>query len=48
MMSDDPEIEELSRPLQTTAQLEEASDKLKDTAHRKKVLCKNRTLLCIQ
>ncbi|XP_073672075.1 uncharacterized protein [Paramisgurnus dabryanus] len=38
MGSDDPEIEELTRSLQTPAQLEEASDKLKDTAHRKKVV----------
>ncbi len=45
MTSDDPEIEELSMSLQTPAQV---SDKLKDMAHRKKELCKNRTLLCIQ
>ncbi|XP_067282891.1 uncharacterized protein [Pseudorasbora parva] len=38
MSSDDPEIEELTRSLQTPAQLEEASDKLKDLAHRKKVV----------
>ncbi|CAM4548770.1 unnamed protein product [Leuciscus chuanchicus] len=38
MSSDDPEIEELTRSLQTPAELEEASDKLKDTAHRKKVV----------
>ncbi|KAF4097098.1 hypothetical protein G5714_023067 [Onychostoma macrolepis] len=38
MSSDDPEIEELTTSLQTPAQLEEASDKLKDTAHKKKVV----------
>jgi len=36
--SDDLEIEVLTGSLQTPAQLEEASDKLKDTAHRKKVV----------
>lgn len=34
MRSDNPEIEELTGPLKSPAELEEASEKLKDTAHR--------------
>lgn len=39
MRSDDPEIEELTSPLKTPAELKEASEKRKDRAHRKKVVC---------
>lgn len=40
--SGDPELEPITRPLQTVEQLEEASEKLKETSHRKKVVCKNK------
>lgn len=39
--SDDLELEPLTRPLQTPQQLEEASEKLKETSHRRKVVCEN-------
>ncbi|XP_073729743.1 uncharacterized protein [Misgurnus anguillicaudatus] len=38
MICNEREIEEFTRPLQSSRQLEEASDKLKDTAYRKKVV----------
>lgn len=46
MRSEDPEIEELSRPLNTTEELEEACEKLGDPAYKKKVVCA--MLLCVQ